>query len=297
MKANSANIIAQLKIATENLIFSCAGDSSVGTCIWELASKGELSLENMFKLLPSEVDWIDEIYTRCEYSVKAASPDYRNVILDKERCVLGLYQIYLNFIEFLLSHLSDLQLYKIVMDQTLRYSTNVEGSYCDVGTSYIGTTKDGYWVGIANKYPHIFNNSSDEEFLPKKNNLFTEIVHDFLQEMPGFMETLYQSCRSHYLGSIQGEESFDPNPFYIFNGYICEVAETKELLLRKLLYSIGIIISRRFHGTSFPQVDEILRLHLNNLRQYIFLGTQYCWIGEAQEGDWIGVTAYCYPSG
>lgn len=61
--ASSANIITQLEIATENLNYSCAGDSSVRTCIWELAEKGKLSLENMFKFSPSEVDWIDEIYS------------------------------------------------------------------------------------------------------------------------------------------------------------------------------------------------------------------------------------------
>ena len=297
MNANSANIIAQLKIATENLNYSCAGDSSVRTCIWELASKGELSIENMFKLLPLEVDLIDGIYTKCEYLVKAAS-NYRSVILDEERCILGLYQIYLQFFESLLSHLSNLQIYEIKIDKILlHYDNNIKGNYRDAGICYIGRTMDGYWISIANKYPWHFISSSDEEFLPKSNNLFRKTAHKVLQEIPGCMEILYQSCRSHYLASIQGEKSFDPNPFYIFNGYIYEVAESKELLFQKLLYSIGLIATQRFRGTSFPQVDKILRLHLRNLRKYIFLGTNYCWIGEAQEGDWIGVTAYCYPSG
>ncbi|MEM9926382.1 MAG: hypothetical protein AAF915_21955 [Cyanobacteria bacterium P01_D01_bin.50] len=297
MKINSTNIIAQLKIATENLNYTCAGDSSVGTLIWEFASKGELSLENMFKLLPSEVDWIDDIYTKCEYLVKAVS-GYRTTILDEERCILELYQIYLKFFDFLLSYLSDLQLYEITIDKTLLHyeKNNIEGSDRPVGTCYIGRTINGYWIGIANRYPCDFLSSSDEEFLSKNNNLFREIADELLEEMPEFMEILYQSCHSHYLASIQGEESGDPNPFYIFNYYICEIAETKELLFKKLLYSIGIIATRRFRSTRFGQVDEILRLHLINLRQYIFLGTNYCWIGEAQEGDWIGVTAYCYPS-
>ncbi|AFZ58028.1 hypothetical protein H6G54_16120 [Anabaena cylindrica FACHB-243] len=296
MKVNSANIIAQLKIATENLNYSCAGDSSVGTRIWELTAKGELSLENMFKLLPIDVDWMEGIYTRCEYLVKAES-NYQTVILDEEICISGLYQIYLQFFESLLSNLSDLQIYEITIDKTLlHYDYNhTEGSYRRAGGCYIGRTTDGYWIGIANKYPCDFLSSSDEEFLPKSNNLFRETTHKFLQEIPSFMEILYQSSRSHYLASIQGQESGHPNPFYIFNYYFCEVAETKDLLFKKLLYSIGIIATRRFCGTSFPSVDEILRLHLRNLREYIFLGTNYCWIGEAQEGDWIGVTAYCYP--
>jgi hypothetical protein len=298
MKANNANIIAQLKIASENLNYRCAGDSDVGTCIWELASKGELSIENMFKLLPSEVDWMGEIYTRCEYLVKSES-NYRTVILDEERCILGLYQIYIQFFESLLSHLSELHLYEITIDKTLLHydNNNIEGSYRPAGTCYIGRTMDGYWIGIANKCPPDFLSSSDEEFLPKSNNLFIGIAHNFLQEIPGFMEILYQACRSHYLASIQGEESFAPNPFYIFNDYICEVAETKELVFKKLLYSIGIIATRRFSGTSFPQVDEILRLHLINLRKYRFFGTNHCCIGETQEGDWIGITVYCYPRG
>lgn len=297
MKANSASIIAQLKIATKNLNYTCAGDSSVGTRIWELASKGELSIENMFKFLPSEVDLIDGIYTRCEYLVKAES-NYGTVILDEQRCILGLHQIYLQFFDFLLSYLSDLQLYEITIDKTLLHcdNNNIKGNYRPAGTSYIGRTMDGFWIGIANHYHSDFLSSSDEEFLPKSNNLFGETAHKFLQEMPEFMEILYQSCLSHYLASIQGEESGVPNPFYIFNYYICEVAETKELLFQKLLYSIGIVATRRFRGTRFPQVDEILRLHLINLRKYIFFGTNICWIGEAQEGDWIGVTAYCYPS-
>lgn len=91
MKANSANIISQLKVATENLNYSCAGDSSVGTYIWELASKDQLSLENMLKLLPVEVDWMDEVYTICEYLVKAVS-NYRTIILDEKRFTLGLFQ-------------------------------------------------------------------------------------------------------------------------------------------------------------------------------------------------------------
>ncbi len=270
----------------------------MGTRIWELADKGELSLENMFKLLPSEVDWMDEIYTKCEYLVKSES-NYRTIILDEERCIVGLYQIYIQFFESLLSHLLELQLYEIKIDKTLldSYQGNIEGNYQPAGTCYIGKAIDGYWIGIANKRPPDFLSSSDEEFLPKRNNLFRGTAHNFLQEIPGFMEILYRSCRSHYLASIQGEKSFAPNPFYIFNDYICEVAETKELVFNKLLYSIGIIATRRFCGTSFPQVDEILRLHLRNLRKYCFFGTNYCWIGEAQEGDWIGVTAYCYPSG
>lgn len=295
MNANSADIIAQLKIATENLNYSCAGDSSVSPLIWELASKGELSLENMFKFSPSEVDLIDEIYTKCEYLVKAAL-SYRTFISDEERCVLRLYQIYLHFFESLLSHSPDLQLYKITLDKTLlHYQNNTEGNYQDAGICYIGRTIDGYWIGIANQEPSDFLSSSHEEFLPKSNDLLRETAQKFSQEVTINMELLYQSSRSHYLASIQGEESLSPNPFYTFYGYICEVAETKELLCRKLLYSIGIIATRRFCGTGFPQVDEILRLNLKNLRQYYFLGTHYCWIGEAFSGDWIGVTAYCYP--
>ncbi|MEH2226127.1 hypothetical protein [Nostoc sp.] len=297
MKASNANIIAQLNRAREGLIYSCAGDSTVGTCIWEVADKGEFSLENMFKLLPSEVDWIEEIYTRCNQLVKAAST-YRTVVVDEEKCVSELYHIYLKFFEFLLSYLPNLEIYKITIDQTLlHYHRDTKEGYREAGRCYIGITRDGDWIGIAYRDPVDFLATSDEEFLPEKSNLFGQKTHNFLQEIAIFMKDLSQSCRSHYLNSIQGEKSFDPNPFYIFNDIIWEVAVTKEMLLKKLLYSTGIISTRRFRGTRFLDVDNILRLHLRNLRKYNFLGTQLCWLGETQSGDWIGVTADCYPSG
>lgn len=297
MKASDANIIAQLNRATEGLIYSCAGDSTVGTCVWEVADKGELSLENMFKLFPSEVDWIEEIYTRCKQLVKAAS-NYRTVIVDEEKCVLELYHIYLEFFEFLLSYLPNFEFYKITIDQTLlHYHRDTKEGYRNAGICYIGRTRDGDWIGISNKNPVDFLATSDEEFLPEKSNLFGQTTHKFLQEITIFMKALSQLCRSHYLNSIQGDKSVYPNPFYIFNYIIWEVAVSKELLLIKLLYSIGIISTRRFRGTGFPDVDDILRLHLGNLREYQFIGTELCWLGETQSGDWIGVTAHCYPRG
>ncbi|MEH2353856.1 hypothetical protein [Nostoc sp.] len=297
MKASNANIIAQLNRATEGLIYSCAGDSLLGTCVWEIADKGEFSLENMFKLLPSEVDWIEEIYTICNHLVKAES-NYRAVIVDEEKCILGLYHIYLEFFEFLLSYLPNLEIYKITIDQTLlHYHRDTKEGYREAARCYIGRIKDGNWIGISNKYFVDFLATSDEEFLPEKSNVFGQTTHIFLQEIEIFIKALSQSCRYHYLAFIQGDKSFDPNPFYIFNNIIWEVAVTKEMLLRKLLYSIGIISTRRFRGTRFPDVDDILRLHLRNLRAYKFLGTELCWLGETQSGDWIGVTAHCYPRG
>ena len=296
MKASNANIIAQLNRATESLIYSCAGDSPVWTFVWEVAEKGEFNIENMFKLLPIKVDFTKDILTLCNYLVKAESNSWTTMI-GEERCALELYQFYQEFINFLLSYLPNLQVYKITIDKTLLHRRiDTKERYCDAGNCYIGIgrTIDGDWIGIAHTFDCKFMVfSSDEEFLSKDSHSFGKHTHKFLQEMEIFMKTLSQSCIS--LPSMQGYEFSVPNFFYIFQHIIWEVSATQKVLFRKLLYSIGAISTRKFCGTGFPEVDAILRLHLINLRSYQFMVTQRYWLGETQEGDWIGVTAHCYP--
>jgi hypothetical protein len=282
LKPRNAEFFLQLQEVTKGLDFpSSASDNPINPFLWELETKGQLTIEN---LLRAETPNFDQYRSGGEIIQVANLDNYwQSLCQERENSP--------TVIELLKTHTSFLEAAHIRSLDDLHDSFRI----------VFGSTTSGEWIGISPRIPADF-----EEWNPRGTGSpllpiyvpQTQITRDLLARLEPLLPDL----------------DFDEPNFwggYRFKGFIVRVGATRELMFSSLLDSIGF--ARKFPFLKFTPVvseedegedeevlvatqalDTLLQSNLSNLHTYLF-GICTCYniyaIGQTQEGDWAGVAS------
>jgi Nuclease A inhibitor-like protein len=159
----------------------------------------------------------------------------------------------------------------------------------------VGKVSDYCWIGISPICSNIEfpNQPTLEKFLAQQiKNTVTAAIESKLKPI---LDTLTFITRNFY------------NDFEKENRYVCEFAKTESEVISRLLHLSNFINTWEFEGigyartgyfdieeaSRFDRIDELLKSHLRNLRVHV-VGTTSIFdlyaIGQAESGDWLGVS-------
>ncbi len=350
----SGLLLAAIDASIEGVVFQTEGEKLLKPFLWDVNTQGDFSIGELLKstgnLISIEVDdflgWNEYLqdFEQWEEFLKQ-NPEYltheetrcaeiplhmrqdvvrgraeRFTVVSSQSAIME--QRYLDLLELLRSHVTELRAYKVVKyDESFIYEESDEEEYTPpIGLStevfesfniLVGKVKDNCWIGISSISPYSdypLTRPTPEKFIPQR---LGSLALD-LQEL----ETK--------LNQILGSLSFVVRQFY--NSYeevescACEFADTESALIDRLLHLSNYLRTWEFEGMSlgeederlegysyteedeeysekdaykFDELDRILMTMLRDLRVHI-LGNQSIFdiyaIGRSPNDDWLGVS-------
>jgi hypothetical protein len=231
-------------------------------------------------------------------------------------------QRYLDLLELLRSHVTELRAYKVVKyDESFIYEESDEEEYTPpIGLStevfesfniLVGKVKDNCWIGISSISPYSdypLTRPTPEKFIPQQLDSLTLDLQELETKLKQILGSLSFVVRQFY------------NSYEEVESYACEFADTESALIDRLLHLSNYLRTWEFEGMSlgkederlegysyteedeeysekdeykFDELDRILMTMLRDLRVHI-LGNQSIFdiyaIGRSPNDDWLGVS-------
>lgn len=273
MKPSNAELVTQLQAATEGLLFPSENEYPFKTFVFEVESQENFTVDNLLKT--------------AGFMIPVNLDDFLQFVSEvapKNR------QNYEQIINLLQLFTSLLQIYRISL-------SDESGEY-EAFHIFVGNTKDGDWISISPKIDSELNARRSERFLIESSTLVKESTLELKNQLEPLLAKLKFIVTEYYEKNQEKQ------------GFVLEIATTKEEIINKLLDSIGFVKTCTFKGFSenakenddlesreylekFKPLDELLKSRLTNLREYVIGGMAVYYlynIGNTQDGDWIGVS-------
>ncbi|AFY35903.1 nuclease A inhibitor family protein [Calothrix sp. PCC 7507] len=296
MKSSNANLLAQLEELTPGIcLYYSDSDYTFKPIIWEVDTKGELTIENLLREVTPPFDE----YRPGGKIIKSANLDnYLQMIYQEARkydpdIAVEIAQIYQTVIKLLQSSLTFLEVAEI------RELNDPNSTFRII----FGSTKSGEWIGIAPQLEAEFQEMAPYGEYTHGQPLLsvhppqTKITAELLAKLEPLLKNL---------------KFYEPQPFVylsdrISEGFIMRVGATRELMFNSLLDAIGFARTfpyKEFYrdaeddndeefATEIKPLDLLIQSRLSNLRMYLFglVCTYHVYVlGQTPEGDWAGVS-------
>ncbi|OUL31238.1 hypothetical protein BV372_20745 [Nostoc sp. T09] len=273
MQISKVELVAQLEDEIEGVYGFpyTEHDYPWETFVWKISELGTFTLEKLLQDLGFiENIELEEYLFDFELEIQAGQSLGTKNIATQEK-ILQLEHKYQYFLRLLQTNLTNLQPYRISLKESNK--NEVIGSF----TAIIGRTINGYWFGIAPLLPYSksFMYRTSEKFYIDTQKPSDAKIIDLWSNFKSATQEL--ELPSELDGEYSGRES------------IVEVAETRELIIEKLLDSVGFIQTVEFNG-GFGNLGQLLTENLTNTRIYIIWGFFIYLIGDTPDGDLIGVS-------
>ncbi|MUG91460.1 hypothetical protein F7734_02740 [Scytonema sp. UIC 10036] len=306
--------LQQLALITQNLCFCRECDSEVKPFIWEIASKGDLTVE---KLLESEgflfpvktsdlLEFISLETTWSEYG-RLTPIETASLMKLKYRVLINFLKYHLKTIKIYIvsnlgygdsdkrkeqlkkSRIGNPDLYNLPVNQL--NSLKRMGQLCIEQEAFhiiVGETCEGEWIGIA---PEMSGetNKKGKQLLPLPEESKNQNTISLKKQIETRVKELEFSVLE-FLAFSRKEKA------------IVESSDTKEHLMYRLFSSIKFLKVSTFSKYSsieirtskdFQALDDFLELNLTDLQEYtIGLNVIFCIysVGRTTAGDWVGIS-------
>lgn len=272
MKPSNAELVAQLQAATEGLLFPSENEYPFKTFVFEVESQGDFTVENFLQTagFMKPVN-LDDFLQFVSEIAPESSQNYQEII---------------NFLEL---YTTSSQIYRISLEDE-------SGEY-EAFHILVGNTKDGDWIGICPKIDTEPSARRSEKFLIESSTLVKESTLELKTKLEPLLAKLKFIVIEYYEKNQEKQ------------GFVLEIADTRAVMMKKLLDSIGFVKTCAFKGFSenaeenddpesreyfekFKPLDELLKSRLTNLREYVIGGMAVYYlydIGQTPYEDWVGV--------
>lgn len=281
MKPTNAELIVKLEAAVDGLLYPSESDFPFGTFVWEVAEQQEFRVGKLFNLISKDINYFLQ-HCKKEETWKSYSP----YLVNPKQVTQELGQNYQDFIDFLRSYTTNLQLDQISFSAPNTHELGIN-------ECFIGNTLDGDWIGIARELDLGNAGASNDKFLLKTPTQLSKNTLKLLSELEIATKKLKYIGQSQY-------HTFPPSPVFIDPKYVWEVAATREDVLEKLLDTTEIVRTFEFDNFEdfgyeeeekerFINLAQLLHSRLTNLRKYVFFSCYIYFVGDTQDGDVVGI--------